>query len=161
MYSVLSDLEIESNYKINNKYEFLLHYPEVNGINYNWWRQTLSPTIQTENLTQQNSDDHFVLGYEVVDVHFTDFNWGGLSLTKGYVSSYINGNINLPSWHYAIGAYGFEKGIPGPFGSDHYLNFVALYAKINSLNMIRCNTIKAYRNSFLNSNVFLYVFNLM
>ena len=159
MYSILSDLETESYYKINGKYEFLIHYPELNGNNYNWWRQTLSPTIQTENDTRIDEDDHYVLGYENVSVHYPTAGWGGLSLTNSTSYSYINGNINSVKWHYAIGCYGIlEKGIPGP--SYIYTNVVALYAKINNLYMIRCISCKVYHTIPI-SNTYLYVFILM
>ncbi|EAY15629.1 hypothetical protein TVAG_209080 [Trichomonas vaginalis G3] len=157
-YSILSDLENEKYYKTNDKYEFLLHYPELNESSYNWWRQSLSPTIQNENSSKQGTDDHYVLGYENISVQRTSNNWGGLSLTANKYGSYINGDINTIGWHYAIGCYGHESGIPGPFGGKpNYLKFVALYDKINNLNMIKCITIKFNRNSFLNSNLLLYV----
>ena len=156
-YSVLSDLETESIYKIDGKYEFYIHYPEITGYNYNWWRQTLSPTIQTENTTQSSPDDHYVFGYENISVHLTGNSWGGLALNNGTLRSYINGCINHQNWNYSIGAYGVEKGIPGPY----YLKFVALYAKINSLDMITCISCKICRKFFLNPNIFLFVFILV
>ena len=162
-YSILSDLENEKYYKTNDKYEFLLHYPELNDTNYNWWRQSLSPTIQRENSTQQDADDHYVLGYEKISIHYTNNYWGGLCLTGNNYGSYINGNINDGGWHYAIGCYGtHEKNIPGPFATkSNHVKLVALYVKIGNLNMIRCNTIRAQKCSFLNYNAFLYVFILM
>ncbi|EAX98831.1 hypothetical protein TVAG_409690 [Trichomonas vaginalis G3] len=157
MYSILSDLETESYYKTKGKYEFLLHYPQLSGNNYNWWRQSLSPTIQTENRTKRNPDDHFVLGYEKVSVHYNGNNWGGLSLTGSGYGSYINGCINVWNWYFAIGCYGNETGFPGPIGGlNNYLKFVALYAKIHNLNMIRCFSCNEFRNSFSMYNFLLY-----
>ena len=158
MYSILSDLEYESIYKIDDKYEFLLHYPDEEGDNYNWWRQNLSPEIQTENATQNNTDDHYVLGYENVSVHYTAANWGGLSLNRNEIKSYINGDINRDFWYYAIGSYGVEKKIPGP---GHYLRRVALYAKIRSMDMIKCISCKVCRKLFFNSSLLLFVFIVM
>lgn len=161
-YSLLSDLETKPYYKINDKYEFLIHYPELTGNSYNWWRQNLSPTIQTENETKSNENDHYVLGYEKIDVHFTDFNWGGLSLSRTDYGSYINGDINHPEWHYAIGCYGtHEKGILGPSAFARYSSWVALYARINDLNMIKCETFRNYLYSFLNLNTISFVFVLL
>ena len=102
-------------------------------------------------------DDHYVFGYENISVHLTGNSWGGLALNNGTLRSYINGCINHQNWHYSIGAYGVEKGIPGPY----YLKFVALYAKINSLDMITCISCKICRKIFLNPNIFLFVFILV
>lgn len=156
MYSLLSDLEKEEFYKINGRYEFLIHYPELPGENYNWWRQTLSPTIQTEDISKSESPDHYVLGYENVSVHYTSARWGGLCLTNNNNKSYINGAINFHQWFYAIGCYGtLEKGIPGPLLNERiYYNQVALYVKINSLDMLKCMSYRVYRCLFMNSNIF-------
>ena len=161
MYSLLSNLEAESLYKTNDKYEFILQYPELNGSNYNCWRQSLSPTIQTEDNIENETGRPQVLGYENLSIHYTSSNWGGLSLSGSNQTTYVNGNINTSYWHYAIGCYGYEKGIPGPFGNKNYLKLVALYVKIASLDMIMCVSCKVYRNLFLNPHAFLFVFILM
>ncbi|EAX98824.1 hypothetical protein TVAG_409620 [Trichomonas vaginalis G3] len=134
-YSLLSDLEKESIYKSSGKYEFLIHYPELTGNNYNWWRQSISPNIQTEKQNHTDENDHYVIGYENVSVYYTQNYWGGLALNALTNKLYLNGCINSLMWYYGIGAYGVETGIPGPSGAT-YLKRVALYAKINSLDMI-------------------------
>ncbi|EAX98825.1 hypothetical protein TVAG_409630 [Trichomonas vaginalis G3] len=159
MYSILSDLETEPIYKANDKYEFIIQYPELDGPNYNWWRQSLSPTIQTENLTMNSTSDHYVFGYENISINYDTHDWGGLSLCSYTIKAYIDGQINTNHWNFAIGAYGAEKGIPGPLAN--YSNFVVLYAKINNLDMIKCITCKLSRNIFLNPTLFVYVFILM
>ncbi|EAX98829.1 hypothetical protein TVAG_409670 [Trichomonas vaginalis G3] len=154
-YSLLSDLEAESLYKTDNKYEFILHYPELGLDEFNWWRQSLSPTIQTEDNLQNETGTPLVLGYENISVKFTTNNWGGLSLSKRENESYINGDVSPGFWFYSIGNYGIEKGIPGP--TPTYLKQVALYVKITSLDMIRCISCRFCRNFFLNFPEFLCV----
>ncbi|EAY06237.1 hypothetical protein TVAG_034160 [Trichomonas vaginalis G3] len=141
--------------KTNNKYEFLLHYPEMGADQYNWWCQSLSPTIQTEDNLQDENGTPVVLGYENVSVKFTIYNWGGLSLSKRSKESYINGDLRPDFWHYSIGSFGTEKGIPGPL--HNYLSQVALYVKITSLDMIRCISCKVCRNFLYNFPEFLFV----
>ncbi|EAX98830.1 hypothetical protein TVAG_409680 [Trichomonas vaginalis G3] len=126
----------------------------MNDNNYNWWRQSLSPTIQMENNLQNDTDGLHVLGYENVSVHMTTRNWGGLCLTNSNITAFINGDVSRTNWYYAIGSYGTEKNIPA-YGA--YLKQVALYAKIPSLDMIICISCQVYRNLFLNFPEFLFV----
>ena len=100
-YSIFN--ELNSNYKINNKYEFLLIYP-FKGL-HNWWRQSKLPFDNPE-VSGQKAE-----GYEDVDIMMTDKNWCGLVKTTldeinvHKTLTYIDGSAGIWWWHYSIGTY--------------------------------------------------------
>ena len=67
-YSILYILD--SRFKINGKYEFLLEYPELVG--YNRWLQTNSPIDETEQSGKTAE------GYEAISITWDASYWGGL-----------------------------------------------------------------------------------
>ena len=58
------------------KFEFTIIWPRRKGANYNIWRQSTNPVIDTK---------YRVQGYEAVDVKFTGLYWGGLE--SGFLHS--------------------------------------------------------------------------
>jgi hypothetical protein len=93
-YSLLN--KISPMMKIDEKYEFLLEYP--NGYS-NQWKQTNSPLEEAETTTEKHYN---VTGYEEVNITMRDNSWGGLALsTKD--STLIEGSIGHIDWYYAIG----------------------------------------------------------
>ena len=67
MYSIL--YSINSKYLVNDKYEFLLEYPELNR--YNHWRQLNNPINEME--SEQNAS-----GYDPITIQMPS-NFGGIS----------------------------------------------------------------------------------
>ena len=101
---------INPKFKIHNKYEFLLYYPELNG--YNRWRQTRSPIDEPyktcEGIVDQIHSESIcqVEGYENIDCMYTKSLWGGLGLSyEGNDLSFIDGCIGHEDRFFAIGTY--------------------------------------------------------
>lgn len=153
-------------YKINGKYEFLINFPLLsgkNGLSYNRWRQSLSPTVQTQNDTAKDSNDHYVLGYEANQnqIGFTDNSWGGLALSNKPNRNFIDGAINTDNWYYAIGSCGTEYygSTPSPF-SGRLTQIVELYVRINKIlvnpGIYSCDP-KVERTGTMSLYVFIYI----
>ena len=120
-YSILGRID---DFEIDNKYEFLLEYPELNGL-YNRWTQTSNPAKSTE-----------VEGYNEISASFKDNNWIGLTLSTSTDRCFIDGANG--SWFFAIGQYNkWEYGeIAGPYPSNkpntNYLFYeVSLWERIS------------------------------
>jgi len=102
---------IDDRFKYNNKFEFLLEYPEVSG--YNRWRQSLNPLYDNEVANQKAT------GYEPISISWTGEYWGGLVRTTLSSASFpclIDGSAGNERWWYAIGLISpqFSPNIPGP-----------------------------------------------
>ena len=67
---------INNRFKINDKYEFLLEYPEENK--YNHWRQSFNPLDVTDQYVNGVTTHYYVDGYENITVQMKSANWGGL-----------------------------------------------------------------------------------
>ena len=100
-YSILSN--ISSEYLIEDKYEFLLIYPETDRDVYFHWRQKLNPIDDNEQSGVYTATD-FEPIYKNVD---NEYSWGGLVKTTDFpgrqIQSFINGNPGIGEWHFAIG----------------------------------------------------------
>jgi hypothetical protein len=101
IYSVLGRLE---EFKRDNKFEFWLHYPEVNtSEGGNHWTQTSNPTTDS------------IADYTPITINDTTQRWGGLE--KSNSRTLINGSVGHNNWFYAIGSKSYWPSngtIPGP-----------------------------------------------
>ena len=149
-FSLLGDFESAGeSIKYRGKYEFLIEYPSLSS-QYNWWRQSIFPTLDYDN----NKERKTVEGYENVSIAWFQNGWGGLAKTSlvagGCVPSYLDGNIGIENWHYAIAAYGchhlYLNSIPS-FGTS--TNQVALWIRVNSIPRPTCQAKQHLQLSFL------------
>ena len=102
-FSILGD--INENFLINGKYEFLLEYPEVIG--YNRWVQNVNPIFQS---------DSSIPGYFGIQISWNTNYWGGLTKSSRSTWTLLDGSVGHSDWFYAIGsyvAYGPSQ-FPGP-----------------------------------------------
>lgn len=122
-YSVLSNLE---NYRLNdNKFEFLLEYPQLSLTKYNRWKQSINPTKEYEIV---GDGTEFAPGYEAINIDWNTYYWGGIARSTT-TSTFIDGSYGHNNWYYAIGSYGaWNGGIPGP---NPKVDVVNLWIKIN------------------------------
>ena len=124
-FSILN--EINNNFLINKKFEFLLEYPEVSG--YNRWVQSINPIYQS---------DSTITGYLGIHISWSGRFWGGLSLGSGGYS-FLDGSIRRPDWWFAIGSYisyGEINKYPGPAVSEsssswHTVSICYLWIRID------------------------------
>ena len=119
-YSILN--EINNNFLINNKFEFLLEYPELNG--YNRWVQNTNPINQT---------DSIIPGYNGIHIDWSGVSWGGLARSSS-IHTLLDGSTN--SWYFAIGAFTYQPTpdkFPGPVIGTNYLfvSYCYLYIRID------------------------------
>lgn len=138
-FSILDQLE---NFRgTDNKFEFLLEYPQDLPGQYNRWKQTDNPALVQE---LSNSTPSPANGYEAIHVDWTPNGWGGLLKSqKGSTSSpirtFIDGSTNYGNWFYAIGCYNnkasdWENAMPGPNNTPSTgMKEVNLYVRIDNL----------------------------
>lgn len=138
-FSILDRLE---NFRgIDNKFEFLLEYPQDLSGQYNRWKQTDNPALVQE---LSNSTPSPANGYEAIHVDWTSNGWGGLLKSqKGSTSSpirtFIDGSTNYGNWFYSIGCYNnkasdWENAMPGPNNTPSTgMKEVHLYVRIDNL----------------------------
>ena len=128
-YSILNELN-ESLKQRNNKFEFLLEYPEKKI--YNQWLQTNNPIDEEE-----NSSKTFVEGFQSKHCGAPYDYWGGLAKSAGNAKNcaLINGTpgyVGGGDWMYAIGMYKDvswvgHKNLPSNNGP---VNIVYLWVKV-------------------------------
>ena len=103
LYSILKFVE---DFRRAGKFEFWLHYPELDQPDAgNHWTQTSNPTSSP------------IAGYQGISVDHSTQRWGGLEKSRSH--TLINGSVGHANWFYAIGAkrYWPRRGtIPGPSG---------------------------------------------
>lgn len=138
-FSILDQLE---NFRgADNKFEFLLEYPQDLPGQYNRWKQTDNPALVQE---LSNSTPSPANGYEAIHVDWTSNGWGGLLKSqKGSTSSpirtFIDGSTNYGNWFYSIGCYNnkasdWENAMPGPNNTPSTgMKEVNLYVRIDNL----------------------------
>ena len=116
-YSILGNLTDE--FVINQKYQFLLDYPNFSPI---IWKQTNTPSNETI-----DGSNTTVLGFKPISVDSGYFT--GLGLANH--SCLYDGTSHIGKWHYCIGirssSYDPPNIIPGPYGK--YVSKVALWVK--------------------------------
>ena len=129
-YSILSD--IDSFKRANEKYEFLLCYPDISVCNR--WEQTISPIAYNENETCEI--DKKTIGFRQIDLEFQLFK--GLMLSSNELA-YLDGDCREKRlYRYAIGStqeFG-DSFLPGPVllnnGTEEMINVqkIELYLKV-------------------------------
>lgn len=119
---------INEQYKINNQYEFILEYCEINE--YLHWKQTSNIF---ENISNVNPT--------IIHSNYSTFH--GLALSSSGLTV-IDGSPGEGNWFYAIGAKQAASGIiPGPFvvvnGKTEYeiTRIVSLWMKIQNQEIIK------------------------
>ena len=126
-YSYLGD--ISNKYRVNNKFEFLLEYPEYPG--YNRWTQTINPLYSRGVAISQ-------MGFEAVGSLSWSATVGFTALHQitSYEATFLKCAEVESSWHYAIGAYHFynvTNTIPGPYIAAYdgkYVKSVLLWIRL-------------------------------
>lgn len=98
-YSILS--EINSRMKINNKFEFIIEYP--NNI-YFRWKQSNNPLRERNVIGKYPAD-----GFEAIHNGTNAPEWGGLvraiSINGKKPNALLDGNPGVGSWWFSIGMY--------------------------------------------------------
>ena len=106
-YSILNDLD--STYKIGEKFEFLLDYPETKE--YNRWKQNNNPLEESEH------GQDVAEGFVTIHTGLPRTLWGGLVRTnQSFRACLLNGSPKNPTnreWWFAIGMY---KGVTWNYG---------------------------------------------
>lgn len=130
-----SRMYLLDNFKnINNKYEFLLEYPDDREGQYNRWIQNLNPCNEYITPTSSGTPAD---GYTVVHVDWTGNHWGGLtrqnsSVTSNYLT-YLSGSTGHDNYWFAIAAFSaYQGGIPGP-NSTVVTGRVQMWVRIDNL----------------------------
>ena len=125
-FSILST--IDSKYKIQGKYEFLLFYPSLSG--YNRWRQSNFPLYESD-----FDGKTCAAGYRGIHIDWTSNEWCGLvrsikNSVYGCIPSLLDGTVGSQNWYYTIGFINKCSNnigaIPGPTGT---VNEVILYIR--------------------------------
>ena len=102
---------INNEYKIENKFEFLLEYPQISG--YNHWNQSINPLLDLEVPSQQAT------GYNPISITWSQSSWGGLVKSMPGSGTIIDGSAGDGMWYYAIGcthSSWSSFNFPGPDG---------------------------------------------
>ena len=124
--------ELNENFKINGKYEFLIYYPELSK--YNWWRQSKLPYDDIE-----KSDSKTAEGYEDVSISMPGSDWGGLvrqTISHPDCSnqcSFIEGSVGVSQYYFAIGIKYSRKNVPA---DDDWVEDVYLFIRIIGVDLL-------------------------
>lgn len=114
LYSQLTHL---SDFKRDGKFDFWLHYFQLDGNDGgNRWTQTSNPLIEN------------IAGYTAISADHTSKYWGGLEPDKGN-NTLLDGSVNHGNWYYAVGSIRYWPStgtIPGPSAG---INEVMLYIR--------------------------------
>ena len=151
---------LSDSFKFNNKFEFLLDYPELHA--YNTWKQTNNPL--KENETGQQEVDGFVPKHTGAPRS----NWGGLVYTAVHPRnlsrpSLLNGTPNKDDdWYFAIASYGMAWGpntnyftIPA---NSTPVNIVSLWVKFPYFVHLTCELKKRIYHKLLFFVLFLFYY---
>ena len=101
---------------VNDKYEFLLQYPDNYTDKYNRWIQNLNPCNEYITPTSSGTPAD---GYTAIHIDWTSNYWGGLtrqnsSATSNYLT-YLSGSTGHSNYWFAVAAFSaYQGGIPGP-----------------------------------------------
>ena len=132
-FSILST--IEDSWKIDNKFEFMLEYPEHSVRNI--WKQSLNPIDDYESA---RPDERTAQGYDEVSIDVSDNGWGGLVRSSIPSATLLDGSVNYVKsgteyWYYAVGAsrkFYNDESIPFANSSIH-ANVVKLWIRFDLL----------------------------
>ena len=98
-YSIFAN--ITDAFKVDNKFEFIIHYPDDN-VSFRWF-QNKNPIDELETSSTTAS------GFEDRGSTVQGFKWGGLVKTNltdhDQINSFLNGNPGHYYWYFAIGMY--------------------------------------------------------
>ena len=127
----------------DNKFEFMLCYPNLDNSKYNRWKQTDSPI----NLYTGTGQGTFVPGYEAIHIDWTGNGWGGMERTSpsasAFTNSYLNGSVGYGNWWYAIASdHVFELGMPGPNNLSIW-GSVELWVRVGTVPTYSSQTVQA------------------
>lgn len=125
---------LDSFKNVNNKYEFLLEYPDNYTDQYNRWIQNNNPC--KEFVPTTSAGDGIAYGYEAVHIDWTGHYWGGLTRQNSDESviypTYLSGSVGHANWWFAIGSSSVHAGgIPGPVNA--ITGRVQLWVRIDNL----------------------------
>ena len=128
--------------KIDNRYEFLLEYPEFTG--YNRWYQSENPMKENK-----NCESNQTIGYKPVSVSWGYSYFAGLTLSQSGDNSLLDGSQKCGSGWYTIGyTKTYDGGVPGP---TIIVNKSRLWIRVNSFQI--CSIPLRYSRSKHNSCV--------
>lgn len=118
----------------NNKYEFLLEYPDDVPNQYNRWIQNNNPC--NEFVPTTTSGDGTAAGYTTVHMDWNGHYWGGLTRQNSDATTisptYLSGSVGHTNWWFAIGSSSVHAGgIPGPVNA--ITGRVQLWVRIDNL----------------------------
>ena len=140
-FSILIEIN-ESLKQRNNKYEFIIEYPELKI--YNRWQQTNNPINESE-----EEGKRFVEGFRQIHTSAHHNLWGGLARTKNCnpCNSLLNGTPSITGngeWYFAIGqrngaTWGNTKLIPS---NSSPTNIVYLWVKMPQSRVTICKVSK-------------------
>ena len=126
--------ELNEDFKINGKYEFLIDYPDISK--FNWWRQSKLPYDDNEEAGVYTAE-----GYENVSISMTNVSWGGLVrqaipyITEeqkcGSNCSFVEGSVGIENYYYAIGLRANHTTVPA---ADVWVPDVYLWIRIVGVN---------------------------
>ena len=143
-YSILNSLD--DSYKISNKFEFLLEYPDLGG--FNIWTQTHNPL---KSLPEESN------GYSPILISYSLYGWRGLSISSSNNSTFLDGSPNEDGWYYSIGqkVTWVNQTIPGPYDVskspyveefDKYAVYIVkLWVKVSELFSCQCYSLSLKR----------------
>ena len=143
-FSILIEIN-ESLKQRNNKYEFIIEYPELKT--YNRWQQTNNPINESE-----EEGKRFVEGFREIHTSAPHKLWGGLARTSNCdpCNSLLNGTPNITgnaNWYFGIGQkngvkwhnkYNYES-IPS---NSQPTNIVYLWIKMPQSRVTICRVAK-------------------
>ena len=102
-YSIFAN--ITDAFKVDNKFEFIIHYPDDN-VSFRWF-QNKNPIDELETSSTTAS------GFEDRGSTVQGFKWGGLVKTNltdhDQINSFLNGNPGHYYWYFAIGIYNCDN----------------------------------------------------
>jgi len=131
-YSILDT--IDETYSINNRYEFLLEYPETTG--YNMWSQANFPLNEIK-----AEDKRYAIDYKPLHISWSSQGWGGL-FKSSTGETLIAGSCGMLTAWYGFGRTGaYEGGVPGP---GLIVNKTLLWIRVSSHDEKSC--IRQYKN---------------
>ena len=139
--------------KIDDKYEFLLEYPELKK--YNHWRQSQNPTKEKD---RKSAGHYYVSGYEKCTIQMEENDWGGLALSDNN-RTLIQGSMGTTDWYYAIGQFDKNWG-NGRIAGPQAVNAVILWVAITDRSIFfRLLCSSCHRSSYSKcSFIFIYLF---
>ena len=128
-FSIFANLT--DDFKIDNKFEFIIYYPENNV--YFRWVQNKNPNDELE------TSDRKAPGFEDRGSTVDGFRWGGLvktTIEESYqINAFLNGNPGYISRYFGIGMYDIVNdywknlGIPSYYDGGS-VNFVSIWIRL-------------------------------